>query len=461
MAESKRFLMNKSDLSPIEKAVQENLQQFMGEVSHPRFVVAVSGGMDSMCLLYIFKKLRVSGLVSHINYQKRGKASDKDAELVEKLSFEWGFDCHTATADPSEAEDQNFQQWARDFRYDVFRQLAKEHNAHGIAVAHHDDDQVETIIQKMFRGAGLASWSGMEVWDGEIFRPLLDISRTQIEEYVEKNAIPYRTDESNLEADFARNFLRNEWLQELSDFFPGWKTNVLRISDYADNYTQALGWISDRVTDAEGIKRESFHTLEPELQKALILHLIKQQKPAIQISHDSLNRVEELQNLQTGKGIELTAQCSVLRDRAHYVIELGTETEFDPVIVEREKLVETEVHIGELCLTVEGFRNPNLKESLYLDADKLSWPLQIRRWKDGDAFQPLGMEGHQQVSDHLTNRKISAAHKNRALVVESFEETICAIIFPPIKNQRSTGSISEKVKCDSETQQCLKITHRN
>ncbi len=455
------FHMNKSDLLPIEKAVRENVQRHFSNVSNPKFVVAVSGGADSMCLLYILKKLGISALVSHINYQKRGADSENDAELVEQMSLEWGFECHTTTVDPPEGEGQNFQQWARDFRYDIFRQLAQEEDADGIAIAHHQNDQVETILQKMFRGAGLASWSGMQIWDGEVFRPLLNYSREQIEKYAEQNAIPFRTDESNLETNFARNFLRNEWLEQLSNFFPGWKTNVLRISDQADNYQHSLSWIADRLMDQHGIQRQAFHSLAPGVQKALILFLLKQEKPEVQISHHSLERVEELPNLQTGKEISITAGVSILRDREHYVIQGIQEEDFVAVEIEADQIEGAPMKVGNLLLTKEKFESPDFKNALYLNADKLRWPITIRRWESGDIIQPFGMEGHQAVSDHLTNRKISAAYKKQALVIESFEETICAVIFPPIKNQTSPGTISEKMKCNSDTEYCLEIKYRN
>lgn len=453
--------MSKSDLSPIEKTVWENVQRYFPDQPNPFFVVAVSGGVDSMCLLYIFKKLGISALVSHINYQKRGEASDKDAELVEQLSLEWGFDCHTAVADPTEAEGQNFQQWARDFRYDVFRQLAQEQGSDGIAVAHHQDDQVETVLQKIFRGAGLTSWSGMEVWDGEIFRPLLNFSRAEIEQYAEENAVPFRTDESNLETDFARNFLRNEWLSQLSDFFPGWEKNVLRVSQQADYYQQSLSWIAGQLTNQQGIKRDRFHSLAPGVQKALILFLLKQEKPALQISYDHLGRVEELPSLETGQSIPFAPGITIFRDRRHYIIRIKNEQELEPVQLDRRQLDDGPAEIFDLILVEEKFQNPDYANTLYLDADKISWPIKIRRWTPGDSFQPLGMEGHQLVSDHLTNRKVSAAYKKQALVIESFEETICALIFPPIKNQTISGTISEKMRCNSNTECCLKIKRRN
>jgi tRNA(Ile)-lysidine synthase len=405
-----------------------------------------------MSLLYSLYSLNISGIVAHVNYQKRGKASDKDAELVAEKAEEWGFQFELKKVNPKEAQGQNFQQWARKVRYRFFRDLVEQYGADGIALAHHRDDQVETILQKLFRGAGMASWSGMDVRDGDLFRPLLSVSRLQVEKYAEQNEIPYRTDESNLENDFARNFLRNEWTKQMADFFPGWKENVLGMGD-----EDALEWIAGRITDNNGLIKQAFDGLEPGLQRALVLYLIKKQEPDIKISQQNLYRVSELKNLQTGKRIGITSAFSVVRDRDHYVIIRSEDDAFKPQTFTRRRLEGTEVEVGNQVLTVEQSADPDLSKALFMDADKISWPVTVRQWKEGDRLQPLGMQGHQTVAEHLTNRKVSAADKEKVLVIESFEETICALIFPPIKNQSPRGTISEQVKCDAETKWYLII----
>ncbi|NGP89781.1 tRNA lysidine(34) synthetase TilS [Fodinibius halophilus] len=452
--------MSRSDLLPIEKEVRRQVVRHCGDPSSPFFIVAVSGGVDSMCLLYLFKRLGIEALVSHINYQKRGKESDKDAELVEQMAFEWGYKCHTVNADPANGQGENFQQWARNLRYRVFEGLYNEYDADGIAVAHHEDDQVETILQKIFRGAGLASWTGMEPWNGKLFRPLLNFSRSEIEEYADKCAIPYRTDQSNLDTNFARNLLRNKWLKKLDNFFPGWKKNVLRISEEADNYEQSIAWIADRITDDKGIREQGFHSLDAGLQRAVILYLLKKQDPGVQVSRQSLSRVEELADLQTGKELELTPQYSIFRDRSYYVLNSTSEELFSTITLHKNTLADGPYIHANISLQITVDIDRDFKEGLYLDADKIQWPITIRRWQPGDVLQPLGMSGHQKVADHLTNRKVRASKKNQAIVVESFEETICALIFTPIKKQSATGTVSEQFKCEADTKQCLLITNR-
>jgi len=446
-------------LSLIETTVRKNIRRYFEQES-PHFIVGVSGGVDSMCLLYIFKEMGISAYVSHVNYQKRGHASDKDQELVEQMAFEWGFECHIVRVDPKEAEGKNFQQWARDFRYNIFEQLGKEQKANAIAVAHHEDDQIETILQKIFRGAGLVSWTGMDIWDGAIFRPFLNISRAQIEAFAAEHVIPYRTDESNLESDFARNFLRNKWLQKIADFFPGWKQNVLRINQQAGYYEGAIDWIAKRISNQKGINREAFHSLRPGVQKAAVLYLLKQKDPGVQISHNNLKQLEKLEDIQTGKEIQLTEQFSVFRDRDHYVIKGQRPDYFAPVKLEYSQLEASVFKNQNITIALGLFENPDFKSTLYMDPRKIAWPVTLRRWQEGDRFQPFGMEGHQQVSDHLTNRKISAAYKKQTLVIESFDKSICAVIFPPIKNQIQPGTISEQVKCDSHTKYCITVKSR-
>lgn len=451
--------MSRSEYLPIEHEVESLVQQCFGKTA-PKFIIGVSGGPDSMALLYIIHRLELEAVVVHVNYGKRGEESEKDAELVEQMANQWGFDCHTLRPDSAEgeAEGTNFQQWARRFRYQAFRALAEEHEADGIALAHHRDDQIETVLQKLFRGAGLASWSAMEQWDGELFRPLLSVSQNHIDAYCEQKSIPYRTDRSNLESEFARNFLRNEWLENLHDHFPGWEENVLRLPGQARLFSKAMAWMADALTDErDRIGRDRFLELDPGLSKALLLHLLKKADPSITVSGEALKQLQNLEELQTGKSLQLTESYSILRDRDTFKIVYEEPDALTVLQIDRRNLDKEPFMFDGLHFSIDTYADPDFKQALYLDADKLKWPLKLRTWKDGDALQPYGMEGHQKVADHLTNRKISAAHKRKALVVETFEETICAVIFPPIENRSPPGTIADFAKCDTNTRRCVII----
>ncbi|MDX1585388.1 MAG: tRNA lysidine(34) synthetase TilS [Balneolaceae bacterium] len=455
----------------IEDRVEQAIDQTFNR-SHPLLIVGVSGGVDSMTLLYALHSLDVRALVVHVNYEKRGAESDKDAELVEQMAFEWGFDCHSIRAgDRFDSSDQgNFQQWARDFRYRAFRALREEYEAEGIAVAHNEDDQIETILQKIFRGGGLESWSAMEVWDGELFRPLIEVPRSEIEKYAVENAIPYRTDRSNLQTGFARNYLRNEWLDGLEEHFPGWRKNVLRIPGQADLFGKALEELDKNIFVSEKLfLRQEYLELDQGLRKALLIHHLRKLDMHWALSHDALATLDKMDELQTGKSIRLSSGLEIMRDRDHFELlttirEGGNGEGSDRVgdappdiQIKKEDLQSDELLVNGYVFDLVPYGDIDKGPALQLDADKLNWPLRLRAWEEGDRFRPLGMEGHQKVADHLTNRKISAARKAEAMVLETFDGNICAVIFPPDKKGAGTGTISEIFKCGASTQECLKV----
>lgn len=450
--------MSKYDLLPIEKAVKDYLKHVFPDQDDVKLVIGVSGGADSMCLFYILNKLDIELILIHINYQKRGNESDNDARLVEQVADNLGIDYEIVTVDPDEAGNENFQQWARDVRYEAFKLKAQEIEADGIVTAHHQDDQIETILQKLFRGGGLASWRGMQVWDGQLFRPLLQTSRQEIETYCKRKNISFRTDETNLTSDYARNFLRNEWLPAIKQHFPGWRKNILRVAEQADVFSSSMRYIFNDITeDKDRINRQKFLDLDAGLQKTALLYYAEQIDQSQEISRNALGELSKLSDLQTGKSIQLTENLELMRDRDFLKLVIDTEDVGSYVVLKKKETERKGFLFNGLEFRMQPYKDPDFDEILYLDSDAMQWPIRLRRWNKGDRFQPFGMEGHQTVADHLANRKISAVHKSSALVLESFEETICAVIFPPIENRVPPGTISELVGCESSTRKCLTI----
>jgi tRNA(Ile)-lysidine synthase len=343
-------------------------------------------------------------------------------------------------------------------RYNIFNSRIEAIGANGITIAHHKDDQIETILQKVFRGSGLASWSAMQIWDGRLFRPLLGISRGEIESYVQERSIIYRDDESNFTSDFARNFLRNQWLPDLEQHFPGWRRNVLRIAEQGQIFASSLRFILQQITDEKDrLNRKAFLQLEKKLQRSVLVYYINQIDESAVISRAALGELDKLEQLQTRKSIQLTERLSLMRDRSYLKLVMDTGETESLLTIQKEDLQEGGILFNGLQFEVQPFRNPDFKHCLYLDWNAIRGPLRIRRWRDGDQFQPFGMKGHQTVADHLTNRKVNATEKVEALVLESFEETIYAVIFPPMERRQPPGTISENAKFGPSTKQCLII----
>ncbi len=228
-----------------------------------RFVLGVSGGVDSMVLMYLLNKLGFESIPVHVNYHKRGAESDKDQFLVEKIAREYGLKLHVHTVLPEDAEG-NFQEWARKQRYRVFREIRVVNRAAGIIVAHHMDDQIETILQKILRGSGMDSWQGMSEFDGEVLRPLLTVSRSDIMQYAEENGIQFRHDQSNFESGYARNFIRNEWMPSMDKLFPGWRSSIMKIPEKAALFDESVTILASQIQESPGIiqKRRIFEIFE-------------------------------------------------------------------------------------------------------------------------------------------------------------------------------------------------------
>lgn len=443
-------------LLPIEHTVNQSLQTHFADQPDAHFILGVSGGIDSTSLLHIFSRLNVSTTVVHVNYQTRGKASDKDAAFVQRTCKQLDIDCNVYTADSEKADFSNFQNWARSVRYTQYEIAKRRTNATAIALAHNQNDQLETILQKIFRGAGMASWTGMEVWNGTLFRPLLNVSRDEIKQYCHDRDITYRTDESNFKSKYARNFLRNDWLPQLKEHFPGWQKNVLRIANQSRIFESSLSYILDDVTTNNGahLGRASFLSLPRTLQKSVLLFFIKKKYPDVSLSTHALSGITSLADLQTGQKIQFTHTLSLLRDRQTFKLVTNPTAPPAPAVLNRDALP---VMYKGVQLQLCDFTNPDFNQHLYLDADTLTWPLTIRPWKAGDKIQPLGMKGHQSIADHLTNRKVSSEKKQTAFVIENFDDSIAAVIFPPFTQNDWPGTISEQYKCKTSTQTTLMI----
>lgn len=421
--------------------------------AEPFFIVGVSGGPDSMALLYLLHRLKMRAMIVHVNYQKRAEDSDADQELTEQMAFAWGFECVSVRLNPEDAKGENFQNWARQQRYRIFRDLKQEYQADAILTAHHRDDQIETILQKLFRGSSPSAWQGMKVWDGELFRPLLDFSKAEILNLCDDEAIPSRTDKSNLKPDFSRNFIRQELSEKLHHFFPGWDEHILNLQEKGETYESAINLIADSMYKDGEMNLNQFRELPENLKSAVLKQIIDKSGYSISYSKRQLEELKNVEHLQTGKSLFISP-LKFTRDREK--IRISTEDVNDKFT--QAQISEEELNPHKI---VSGIRfslqqNKNAAD-LVLDAENLSWPLLLRRWTSGDSFVPLGMKGRQKIKDHLTNRKISAQLKEKALVLCGSDGTIYALIYPETAGNMEKGAIAELAKTGKSTTKYLTI----
>lgn len=451
--------MNKFESSPLNKAFQKQLSNPELTPEKPVFVVGVSGGPDSMALLYLLHRHNCNPVVVHCNYGLRGEQSDKDQKMVEQVCMLWNIECVAVRLVKDSSEHGNFQQWARKERYRIFRELKKEFQAHYILTAHHQDDQIETIFQKILRGSGISAFTGIQPLRKDLLRPLLNVNKAQILEFVQAFNIPYRIDGSNEESTYARNFLRNRWFPLLEDLFPGWRTNILSLPEKAAVHQDLIELAADNVRNGSlSFRRSSFNLLKDNLKPVVFKTLFDQALEKESVNKGLLENIHSLESLQTGQSVDITGNYMLYRDRDlyHFMAKKTPRKNFQDI-----QLLKKDLNVGfqlkHLRIAIDSVPNIFDNTVLVLDVEKIKFPITIRCWKSGDQFQPFGMSGSQLVSDHLTNRKIPSQRKNEALVVESFDGMIAAIIFPPEKERVQPGTISESVRVKKGTQQIIKI----
>jgi len=448
--------MNKFESSPLNWQFQKCKKAYP-DLSSARVVVGVSGGPDSMSLLYLLHRHSVNTIVVHCNYQLRGKSSDLDQSLVEEICELWGLECVSVRLDPDESKGENFQDWARNERYRIFQSIQQENGADYILTAHHQDDQIETIFQKIVRGAGVSSWKGMSLLEGNLMRPLLKVSRSEIISFVQKFNIPYRIDGSNEESTYARNFIRNQWFPELNRLFPGWKSNMLLLPERAEEYKLMCDSILTQIEDKpDCLNRKRFLELDERLKSVIMHRFLQKSGDSIEPSRGFLSNLEGLNELQTGKGLQIAESIYLMRERDCFIIHRESPSSKPAFVIEESDLEKRCSFFGFYWVVDEDFTSVD-SSVIQLDYRELHFPLTVREWKAGDQIQPLGMKGRQNVADLLTNYKVSASSKKKAKVVESFDGTVYAVIFPDRIKNGQFGVISEKVRCNEETKRTLTI----
>lgn len=268
-------------------------------------VIGVSGGPDSVCLMDILAKIKKKGEmeihIAHINYGLRGRDSQKDEKLVQKLAEKYQLGLSVLESKKIKKTEIN-EENLRNIRYNFFEKVREELGYDLIAVAHNQDDQAETFLMRIIRGAGLQGLSGMKYKNDRIIRPLLGISKKEILEYLKNEKIEFRLDKTNKKNQFFRNKIRNKLVPYLEKNF---NSNIKKtIADSTLNITDDMSLISELSKkyskDAKEIKVSSILKLHPALQKRIILEAIKSQKGSLK-NIESVHIKEILKIIKSSK----------------------------------------------------------------------------------------------------------------------------------------------------------------
>ena len=388
--------------------VRTYIEREIGLEAESFVLVALSGGADSTALLLMMKELGYKIEALHCNFHLRGEESNRDQTFVEELCKEQVVPLsvrHFNTEEVAKERGISIEMAARDLRYDWFREEMKARKATCIAVAHHRDDQAETLLLNLLRGTGLRGLAGMSPKHDGIIRPLLCLSREEILRYLESRGQTYVTDSTNSERIAQRNRIRLDLIPLLQSINP---SAVEHLCLAQDNVRESIPYYIKGVEaafDELGITATSF--------------------PLSALTSRTL-----LHEWLSGKGFNQSQEEEMLRATESNVGKMW-HSKSHTILLDREALIlatlSNELKVPqikqEIVSSIEE-KGPNVA---YFDADLLTAPIEVRRVREGDSFVPFGMKGRKLVSDFLTDRKINRLEKAKTFVATCGEDIIWLI----------------------------------
>ena len=395
---------------------------------HSVIVVGVSGGRDSMLLLHLLHSASYDIIAAHVNYGLRGEESDGDEKFVRDFCEKRDIQLVVMHADADELRKGNLQANARKVRYDFFESIASKFDKAYIAVAHHSNDQVETILMKWLRGSYRFFPLGMMQRTSRIIRPLLEYNAEEVHWFVQGLGLQWREDSSNLKLDYTRNKIRHRVIPALSEATEHFTEEILRQHErwkLYDAYMESRleQEIRGFLTREKERTELSFGFLKQDSFDALRIHYAFQEYG---ITLGNANEILKLKDSESGKRW-VNGAVEIWRQRDSWLA-LRTDSEKKLTWLITEDMTNVNAHISLQLERKEGkpLIDTNPKVAL-LDADKLKFPLTLRHWKQGDRFQPLGMKGEKLISDFLIQEKIEQSDKEKVMVLES-EGEICWVV---------------------------------
>lgn len=412
-------------LQKIKKNIAENNLLAADSV----LIVGLSGGADSMALLDVLTLLSYRCVAAHCNFHLRGEESDGDARFVKKWCKENDIEFTSIDFDTRKyAADKkiSIEMAARELRYDWFEIVRRQYNADAIAVAHHRDDSVETVLLNLIRGTGINGLTGISPQNGKIVRPLLCVTRAEIENYLHEREIPFRTDSTNNEDIYTRNFIRVNLLPMMRRLNPSVDEAVFRTSENVSEaekiYRAAIRQDIENVLKNNRISIEELRkTVSP---KSVLFEILS----PLGFTPSVIGDVSESFETISGKQF-FSPTHRLIKDRDFFLIDKLQESESEKHIYhidaksqETSEPIHLKIELKDAPIFISKSKN-----ILYADADKLSFPLTLRKWQSGDWFVPFGMKGRKKLSDYFSDEKFSLKDKEEVWILLSGEDVVWVV----------------------------------
>ena len=437
-----------------------------------KYIVALSGGADSVSLLFVLKHLEhelgISVEAAHCNFHLRGAESVRDEEFCKQLCDRLAVPLHLIHFDTlayADLHHVSIEMAARDLRYGYFENLRRDICAQDICVAHHRDDSVETVLLNLVRGTGLRGLRGIQPRNGNIIRPLLSLSREDIVQYLDALGESYVTDSTNLHNDVKRNKIRLDVMPLLRELNPSVSQSIfessLRVGEALKVFDEAM---KRSIADVTATSPSHHLTISPPHHLVISVDRLKQQPSPEYTLHEILSprgftsaQIEQiygsLDTCSAGK-IVVSDSHELAFDRGSLLVQPKTNAA-DAARSMRIPETGTYVFSDSLKIKVttedcgDGYEPSRAADCACLDASDIKFPLTLRHIEQGDRFVPFGMNGMKLVSDYLTDRKKNGFEKRAQLVVTDAQQRIVWLVGERTDN---------RFRISKETSKALRLT---
>ena len=391
-----------------------------------KLLLATSGGLDSMVMVDLFHKLPFEIAIAHCNFQLRGLESFEDQKFIQDYAktneiklFLTQFDTEAFANDYK----LSIQVAARDLRYNWFYEILETENYDYILTAHHADDNLETFLIHLVRGTGIDGLTGIPSQNGKVIRPLLIFSRSEIEQYAGDNAIEWREDSSNASDKYLRNKIRHNLVPILKELNPEFLSSFHKTQTYLQ---ESRAMVDDAsILVYQQVAKEKGTEIHFDLKqvkklpnyRTYLYHWFND------YGFSAWDDIYDLVDGQSGKQV-FSSEFRLLKNRDFLILSpLNSQDENEEYFINKNQK-EVNVPLNLSFAGVKAISNVS-NTCIFVDEDKLWYPLVLRRWKDGETFQPLGMEGKsKKVSKFFKDEKLSLIEKEKSWLLCSDKEIV-------------------------------------